>query len=271
MDVDLASWGPVLITSPANPLVKRIRKLADRKQRRAEGVFVVDGIQPVWRALDAGADIETLVVAPQLIAGGPAERLVAEFEMRGGAVARTSPDVFATLSDRDGPTGVAAIVRQPTTTLSDLSVAADSVMVALYEVANPGNLGSIVRTADSFGVHGVMLIGASADPYAPASVKASMGSLFAQRVVHVPTADVALAWAATNGVTTVATSARGATAVPGVRFPKPSLVLFGSEGGGLPADVIDRSDVAVRIPMRGTASSLNLAVAAGIVLYLASA
>ena len=261
----------MIITSPANPLVKRIRKLADRKQRRNEGVFVVDGVQPVWRAIDAGADIETLVVAPELIEGGPAERMVAEFEAAGGVVTRLGRAVFASISEREGPTGVAAIVRQSAPQLVDLPVGTDSVFVALYQVANPGNLGTIIRTADSFGAAGALLIGPSADPYAPAAVKASMGSLFALPVVHVAEAIAVFDWARTAGVSTIATSARGSEPVPEVSFPKPSIVLFGSEGGGLPADVVDRSDLAVRIPMRGTASSLNLAVAAGIVLYLVTA
>lgn len=261
----------MIITSPANPLVKRIRKLADRRQRRSEGVFVVDGIQPVWRAIDAAADIETLVVAPELIDGGPAERMVAEFEAAGGAVARLGRAVFASISEREGPTGVAAIVRQSAPDLADLAVGPDSVFVALYQVANPGNLGTIIRTADSFGAAGAVLIGPSADPYAPSAVKASMGSLFALPVVHVADTTTVFDWAHAAAVSTVATSARGTDPAAEVTFPKPSLVLFGSEGGGLPADVVDRSDLAVRIPMRGTASSLNLAVAAGIVLYLVTA
>ena len=258
------------ITSLANPLVKRVRRLNDGKYRRAEGMFVVDGVQPVWRAVDAGADIEMLLVAPDLVGTGPARRLVSGFEDAGGAVVRVSSHVFSSISDRDGPTGIAAIVRQQLATLPDFTVGIDSVFVGLYETANPGNLGTIIRAADSFGVAGIVLIGSTADPFAPVAVKASMGSLFALPVVRVASADELFAWAASNNVTTIATSARGAVATPGATFPKPSLVLLGSEGGGLPADVTARSDMSVRVPMHGTASSLNLAVAAGILLYLAT-
>jgi len=260
----------VIITSTANPLVKRIRMLRDRKHRRAEGAFFVEGVQPVWRAREAGADIEVLVIAPDLIAGGPAEAFVGDFERRGGDVARLTAEAFASISDRDGPAGMAAIVRGTTATLGDLSVDATSVFVGLYEIANPGNLGTIIRTADSFGVAGVVLIGDTADPFAPAAVKASMGSLFALRVVQAAV-DEALGWATASGVAVVTTSARASVALGDAPLPKPSLVLFGSEGDGLPADVIGRGSVDIRIPMRGTASSLNLAVAAGIVLYFATA
>ena len=261
----------MMITSAANPLVKRIRKLRDRKHRKAEGVFFVEGVQPVWRAHEAGADIEMLVIAPDLIAGGPADALVGEFERVGGAVARLTAEAFASISDRDGPTGVAAIIREPTTRLDDLSVTSTSVFVGLYEVASPGNLGTIIRTADSFGVGGIVLIGDTADPFAPAAVKASMGSLFALPVVHVETPAETFGWAKTSNVSVVTTSARGRAVLGEAPLPQPSLILFGSEGDGLPAGFLDCGDVDVRIPMRGTASSLNLAVAAGIVLYFAMA
>lgn len=260
-----------MITSPANPLVKRIRRLRDRKARQSARVFFVEGVQPVWRAHEARADIETLVVAPDLVAGTPAESLVREIERRGVAVATLSADVFALISEREGPAGVGAVVRMPVHTIDALRVEPASVFVGLFEVANPGNLGTIIRTADSFGVSGVVLVGATTDPFAPAAVKASMGSLFALPVVRVHSLDEALGWAKNTGLAVITTSARAATSLAAATFRRPSLVMFGSEGDGLPADVIERGDLDVRIPMRGTASSLNLSVAAGIVLYSATA
>lgn len=260
-----------MITSSANPLVKRIRKLCDRRERWSQRAFVVEGVQPVWRAHEAGADIETLVVAPDLVAGGPAETLVSAFESAGGVVATVSSDVFRSISDRDGPAGGAAIVRMPTHSIEALAVDQTSVYVGLYEIADPGNLGTVIRTADSFGIAGVVLVGATADPYSPRAVKASMGSLFALPVVSVDSIDVAFGWAADAGLAIVTTSARAQSSLPLAVFPRPSMVVFGSEGSGLPPDVVGRGDLDVSIPMRGTASSLNLAVAAGIVLYLATA
>lgn len=261
----------MIITSSANPLVKRLRKLRDRKERWAERAFVVEGVQPVWRAHDAGADIEMLVIAPDLVAGSPAEELIGAFERAGGTVTSLSAEVFTSISARDGPTGVAAVVRMPTSSIEAVPLDPTSVFVGLHEIADPGNLGAIIRTADSFGLAGVVLIGATADPYAPRAVKASMGSLFALPVVCVDSIDVAFGWAANSDLAVVTTSARASSSLPLDAFPRPSLVMFGNEGRGLPADVRARGSVDVGIPMRGTASSLNLAVAAGIVLYLATA
>lgn len=254
-----------IITSAANPLVKRLRLLADRRHRRREGAFVVEGLQPVWRAVEAGWEIETLVVAPDLLDATAAAPMVARLEADGVPVARLTAELFARLSDRDGPSGLAAIVRGRTGLLAGLP--AGRLYVALHEVGNPGNLGTVIRTADAVGAAGVVLVGATADPFAPAAVKASMGSLFAVPVVHEPDLDAFLGWASAAGVRVVAASGHAAVAHWDAVWEPPVAVLLGSEGAGLPAAAIERADAVVRIPMTGTAESLNLAVAAGVLLY----
>ena len=173
-----------LISSAANPVVRRMRLLGDRKHRRREGAFVVEGIQPVWQAVEAGADVEVLVVAPDLLGGSPAAEMVAGQEAAGTRVARVTGELFARLSARDGPSGLAAIVRARVPGLASLPVTPGSVFVALHEVGNPGNLGTIIRTADAAGAAGVVLVGAAADPFDPVAVKASMGALFAVPVAR---------------------------------------------------------------------------------------
>jgi TrmH family RNA methyltransferase len=257
---------PETITSAANPVVRRVRLLADRRRRRREGAFFVDGIQPVWRAVCAGWDIETLIAAPGLLSGAPAD-MVTEQEERGIRVARLSSELFRRISDRDGPAGLAAIVRSQTTPLEALHVAAGSVFTALHEVRNPGNLGTIIRTADATGTSGVILIGDCADPFAPAAVRASMGSLFGVAVTIVPGAADFFRWADGAGIQVVATSGSAEQDCWSARYRLPLTILLGTEGSGLPADVLDQAGLAVRIPMTGTAESLNLAVAAGIMLY----
>jgi RNA methyltransferase, TrmH family len=256
-----------LISSAANPVIKRMRLLGDRKHRRREGAFVVEGIQPVWQAVEAGADVEVLVVAPDLL-GSRAARMVAGQEAAGTRVARVTAGLFARVSARDGPSGLAAIVRARVPGLASVPVGPDSVFIALHEVGNPGNLGTIIRTADAAGAAGVVLIGAAADPFDPAAVKASMGALFATPVATAGPAEF-LAWAAGSGVTVVATSARARTSFWEAGYPRPLALLLGAEGAGLPDDLLAAGDLQVRIPMTGTAESLNLAVAAGLLLYQA--
>ena len=258
-----------LISSAANPVVKRMRLLGDRRHRRREGAFVVEGIQPVWQAIEAGADVEILVVAPDLLDSAAAARMVAAQDAAGVRVARLTAELFARVSARDGPSGLAAIVRARVPGLASVRATPDAVFVALHEVGNPGNLGTIIRTADAAGAAGVVLIGAAADPYDPAAVKASMGALFAVPVARAADHAEFLRWAAGSGVTVVTTSARAQTSFWEAGYPRPLALLLGAEGSGLPDDVLAAGDLQVRIPMTGTAESLNLAVAAGLLLYQA--
>jgi RNA methyltransferase, TrmH family len=258
---------PGLISSSANPLVKRMRLLAGRKHRSREGAFVVEGLQPVWQAVEAGADVEVLVVAPDLLGGSPAAAMVAAQEEAGTPVARVTADLFRRLSGRDGPSGLAAIVRRRPVPLASLPVEAGSLFVALHETGNPGNLGTIIRTADAAGASGVILLGQATDPFDPASVKASMGAVFGVPVAHAARAADFFGWARQHAVTVVTTSAKATGSFWQARYPRPLAFLLGAEGPGLPPDVLARGDLSVRIPMTGTAESLNLAVAAALLLY----
>src|SRR5262249_282098 len=197
-----------LISSAANPVAQRVRWVGARKRRRREGAFGVEGIQPVWQAVEAGADVEVLVVAPALLGESPAADMVAGREAAGTRVARVTGELFARLSARDGPSGLAAIVRARVPGLASLPVTPGSVFVALHQVGNPGSLGTIIRTADAAGAAGVVLVGAAADPFDPAAVKASMGALFAVPVARAPDAAEFFAWAGGSGVTVVTTSAK---------------------------------------------------------------
>jgi TrmH family RNA methyltransferase len=258
-----------VITSAANPLVKRLRLLADRKHRRRESAFVVQGIQPVWQAVEAGAALETLIVAPDLLRHEGALAMVAAQEAAGQRVARLTAELFGRIADRDGPSGLAAIVSADRlqSDLAGLPAGPDSVFAALHRVGNPGNLGTIIRTASAAGAAGVIMIGAGADPFDPVAVKASMGALFSLPVVSVASAAEFTDWAAARGVTVAATSARGSAGLWEAGLRPPVAILLGSEGAGLPEDLLAAADLRVAIPMTGTAESLNLAVAAGILLY----
>lgn len=256
-----------LIVSAANPLIKRFRALADRRHRRREGAFVVQGTQPVWQAATAGAEIETLVVAPGLVRSETVTEFVASLRARGVRVAEVGDELFRRISDRDGPSGLAAIVRTWRSDLSKLEAAAESVFVALYEVGNPGNLGTIIRTADAAGAAGVILIGHTVDPYDPVAVKASMGALFQVPIATAATVAELFDWATAQGISVATTSPYAQQTHWQADYRLPLAFLLGSEGQGLPESVLARGDLQVRIPIVGQAESLNLAVAAGILLY----
>ncbi|MFV1992179.1 MAG: TrmH family RNA methyltransferase [Acidimicrobiales bacterium] len=258
---------PELITSSANPLVKRIRALDSRKIRKREGAFFLEGVQPVWRAIQAGAEVEVLVVAPELVADSFAQDLCDTQVESGTRVAYLSAELFGRISERKGPTGIAAVLLGRTGSLNSLEVTATSLFVALHEVSNPGNLGTIVRSADAAGAAGLLLLGNCADPFAPAAVKASMGSLYSLPIVAEPLPDEFTAWAHEHGLRLAATSAHSETPYWDLDLASPTVLLMGSEGAGLPAELVDRCDLVLQIPMVGSASSLNLAAATSIILF----
>jgi TrmH family RNA methyltransferase len=238
-----------------------------RKYREREGAFYVEGIQSVWQAVRNGAEVEAILFAPDLLRSDRTSRAVLEWQEQGRHVVRVSPDAFASIADRDNPSGLGAVVRAQAPTLDRLDVAPGSVFVALDRVEKPGNVGSIIRSVDATGGSAVIVIGDATDPYHPTAVKASMGTLFSVPVTTAGTIEDVLDWANARGLHVVGTSAHADRPCWDTTFELPTLLLFGNEGTGLDPAVLNRVELSVTIPMHGTTTSLNLAVAVGILLY----
>lgn len=255
-----------VISSTSNPFVKRLRKLRHRRFREAEGVFLVEGIAQVRRALEHGAPVETIFVAPELLTSDGGWSAVEDFRSSGGAVVELGRAAFESVVEREHPSGLGATVRMVERSLTDLVARPEALFAAMHEVGNPGNLGSIIRAADAVGAGGVVVVGESTDQHHPAAVKASMGTLFSVPVCRAADVESLVAWCLMEKVTLVTTSAHAEESLWDADLPAPALYLFGSEAEGLPPEVLARG-LPVRIPMEGSASSLNLAVAAGIVLF----
>jgi RNA methyltransferase, TrmH family len=228
---------------------------------------LVEGIRAVWEAIERGAPIERLLFAPDLLDSDSAIGLVEAQQRLGMPSTSLGPAAFRSLSERDRPTGLAAIVRTTFKTVGELASGDDSIFVALERPSGPGNLGAIVRTADSVGASGVVLMGQGADPFDPQAVKASMGSIFAVPVARASGLGETLTWAASMGLQVVTSSAHARLEHHSARYRLPLLLVLGSERNGLSPEALRRGHLSVRIPMRGSASSLNLAVAAGVLLY----
>ena len=255
-----------MITSTANPAVKQIRALRDRKERERSGLCFVEGIRLVGEAVQIGADVEQLVVAPELLSSEFGRDLVEGGRAAGGSVLEVSAAVFESLSRKEGPQGLGAVVRQRWLPL-DAARAADGLCwVALDAVADPGNLGTILRTCDAVGAAGVILLGASSDPYDPAALRGSMGAVFSQRLVRAPFEHL-VEWAHRQRCAIIGTSDGAAADLRAFPFPAPLVLLMGSEREGLSPAQQAACDAVVSIPMVGRSDSLNLAVATGVALY----
>jgi TrmH family RNA methyltransferase len=190
--------------------------------------------------------------------------MVADAPVRKAAV---SQQVFESLAERQNPQGLGALIRIPQRCLADLSVGPETFMVVLEEPQDPGNVGTIVRTVDCAGGAGIILLGNAADPYDPQSVRASMGSLFAVPVVAGIGASDFVVWANQNGLRMVGTSAHAETCYRDTSYQRPLALLFGSEQKGLSETLQAAAHDVVQIPMRGRATSLNLASAVAVTAY----
>jgi TrmH family RNA methyltransferase len=255
-----------MITSTANPGIKAIRALRQRKERDAGGRALLEGIRLVGEALQLGAAVERLIVAPELLRSSFAHGLVATAAGSGIPVMEVTANVFATLAQKEGPQGLAAVIRQRWHALDAVTLRDGPGWVALDGIADPGNLGTILRTADAVGAGGVILVGPTADPYDPEALRAAMGATFSLGLVRATPAELA-AWKAGCGVPFVGTSDKATSDYRSVAYPTPLVLLMGSERQGLSAELTALCDLMVRIPMYGRSDSLNLAVATGIMLY----
>jgi RNA methyltransferase, TrmH family len=255
-----------MITSTANQNIKQIRKLRERKERQSSGLFYAEGIRIVAEAAEKGAPIETLVVSPDLLTNPFGQELAGNLLKRGVTLLEVSAEVFKSIALKDGPQGLAAVIRQQWANISAIDPHQGSTWVALDEVADPGNLGTILRTHDAVGGEGLILLDNSTDPYDPTSIRASMGAVFTQRLVKTTFNEFA-AWKRGAGMALVGTSGDARQDYQGMVYPKPVIVMMGSEREGLSEEHFRLCDALVRIPMVGSSDSLNLAVATAVTLY----
>jgi RNA methyltransferase, TrmH family len=254
------------ISSKSNERIKEIRALRHRKERERTGLFFVEGIRIVAEAADLGAHIETLVLAPDLLESEFARDLVQRLHARGVPILEVTGEVFKSVSLKQGPQGIGAVLQQRLRRLSEVRAGKGHCWVALEGVADPGNLGTILRTADAVGSSGVILVGATTDPYDPEAVRASMGAVFAQSVARATLPELA-AWKREQGCFLVGTSDAAGADYRDIAYPRPVVLFMGSEREGLSEDAVALTDMMVQIPMVGRSDSLNLAVATGVMLY----
>lgn len=255
------------ITSLANPIIKDIKALSNKKDREETGTFMAEGLKLVIDALELDWNIRTLVYSKAAKGKPLVEQVAARTVAHGGLVLEVSEKVLSAITRRDNPQMVVGIFEQRWKPLADLRPGRDDTFVALDRVRDPGNLGTIIRTADAAGASAVILVGECTDPFSLETVRATMGSVFAVPVVRC-TAEDFLAWQKRSDAQVVATHLAGAVDYRTVDYAKkPVVLLMGNEQSGLPENLAGAADRTVRIPQEGRADSLNLAVATAVMLF----
>jgi TrmH family RNA methyltransferase len=258
------------ITSLTNPTVKAVRGLHLRKEREESGLFLAEGLKIVTEAVELGRTPKILMYGPEARDHAVLKRIAAQTAAAGGEVIEVGRDVLEKVSRRDNPQTVVAVFEQQYTPLADLDPSRNDCWVALQAVRDPGNLGTIIRTADSAGCGGVILVGDCCDPFSVEAVRATMGSVFAVPIFRATVAEF-LAWRKSWPGSIAGTLLTATVDYRAADYRRPTMILMGNEQQGLPPDLAAACDVNVKIPMRGRADSLNLSVATGIMIYAVTA
>lgn len=254
------------ITGYSNPTVKALRALREKKLRKREGRFLAEGLRLLTDARTSGRLPEVMVMATGREAHPLLSALEADVVAAGGEVIETEDAILAKITGKDNPQAVAGVFAEFDTSLAALDRTRAPLFLAAQALRDPGNLGTMLRTADAVGAGGLVLIDDCADPFSVEAVRASMGAIFTVPLAQARW-DEFLPWLRGGDGQLVAASLRDAVPYRGAPYQAPCFILVGNESRGLPEEYERECDLRVTMPMKGRADSLNAAVAGAVLAY----
>ena len=257
---------PEKITSLQNPRVKQLVRLRERRERDDAGLFLIEGYREVRRALEKNIRLQDLYCCPDWFLGENEPALLDQARQAGAKLFELSKEAFAKVSYRDRPDGLLAVAPQWKRGLDDLALSPHPFLLVVESIEKPGNLGTILRSADAAGVDAVIVCDAVTDIFNPNVVRSSTGVLFNVPVV-VSDSVAVLAWLREKGVRAVATTPDTPHLYTQTDLRGPLAIVMGSEQYGLSEFWLKEANALVRIPMAGQADSLNVAMATIITLF----
>ncbi|HEX7288709.1 MAG TPA: RNA methyltransferase [Candidatus Angelobacter sp.] len=256
------------VSSRQNALVKELRKAFAQAEPTAEGALAIEGLRVIEEAIRSGLRFDAVFFSQS--GRGHAARLLPQISSHAEALLLPD-DVFASAAGTETPQGVAALVRLKPAKLDDLldQVTSDLLLVAVAGIQDPGNLGTIIRSAEAFSARAVLLGEKTVSHFNAKAVRASAGSLFREPLVRVKLAET-ITLLKQHGVRVLATSSHKGRPLPEADFTGASMIVIGGEGAGLPAEILSLADELITIPHSPRVESLNAGIAASIILYEAA-
>lgn len=252
------------ITSYSNSTIKQIRGLRSRKNRRQSGMFYIEGVRHVGEAIVNDFPLEYVIYSPELLTADYGQEILAIASIKNIDLIQVTSDIFNSLSMKEGPHGIAAVGHEKYFTFNDIEI--KGLWIALENIQDPGNLGSIMRSLDGAGGKGVILIGDSTDPYHPTAVRSSTGAIFYLPILKSSITDF-IGYKKRTNIFCAGSSCNANTSFKEVDYPDDVVLVMGSEQKGITGVLEGECDILVNIPMAGKVDSLNLANAASIVLF----
>ena len=255
-----------IITGYSNPTVKFVRSLREKKYRRIERKFLAEGLRLLTDAREGGCLPEILLMAQGREAHPLLDELEAVVDAAGGEVIELPVDILAKVTGKENPQAVAGVFAEWDTSIQRVDRNAAPLWLVAHAMRDPGNLGTMLRTADAVGAGGLILIDDCVDPFSVEAVRASMGAIFTKTLAQARWEDF-IGWLRAGQGQLVAASLREAVPYRGAPYAAPCFVMVGNESRGLPEDYEMACDLRVTMPMRGRADSLNAAVAGAVLAY----
>lgn len=261
----------ILITSRTNSKIKHLVRLRERRERERSQQLLIEGYRELLRASEGNYPVEELYYCEQLFLGKNERELLDYFSSRGCRLFPCTQEVFAKISYRDRPDGLLGTGPQCHHSLNDLEKHLSQqsnppFLLFVEKIEKPGNLGTILRSCDAAGVDGIVLCDPCTDLFNPNVVRASVGTLFTQKIVET-SSEAALQWARTQGIQVVAATPQATTRYTEANLRGPTAIVVGSEQLGLTPLWLSCADCSLHIPMKGYADSLNVATTTTLFLF----
>ncbi|HIU64887.1 MAG TPA: RNA methyltransferase [Candidatus Avacidaminococcus intestinavium] len=255
-----------VITATANQVIKETERLKQKKYRISNKLFIVEGLRAVHEISEEWPIMRVFV---DKNAGAAIDALADEIAVRGVEIIEVTSSILQKISDTEHAQGILAVVKMPETILEQLDTGEQTNFLVLDGIKDPGNLGTLVRTADAAGIEAVILLDGCVDLFSPKVVRSTMGSLFHIPIVNGVTQEKFIAWTKEHGITILCSSLHEESQnIFQMTWPLGSqAIVIGSEADGVSEELVNAAQVKFMIPMRGQAESLNAGVAAGIILF----
>lgn len=257
------------ITSLQNPLIKQTSLLQQKKYRKEQNLFLLEGIKNIIEALNSDFAIKSLFIDTKSIKSEDFEAINALAQKKNVQIYNVTAEIINKLSDTKSPQPVIACIEQLSYQLGDIDLSGKPLLLVLDSISDPGNLGTIIRTADATGIQGILINQNCADLFSAKTLRSTMGSIFHLPIIGEMTDEQIILWLKENKFKIVTTSAEAKISMNEADFDQKIALVMGNEAHGVSSAYKHSADFQVSIPMRGKAESLNVAVATALLLYSA--
>ncbi|WP_425448189.1 23S rRNA (guanosine(2251)-2'-O)-methyltransferase RlmB [Dethiothermospora halolimnae] len=258
------------ITSSSNKTIKLVKSLHRKRNRWKEEKYFIEGVRAVEETLDKGKNIDFIIFSDGLCEVNGGEDLLTRMEKKGHTIYHTTDKILGEISDTQKPQGIICVLNMENRSLDSVLKKKDNFLILLDNLQDPGNLGTIIRTADAMGANGVVVTKGCVDIYNPKVIRSTMGSVFHVPIIMADSIDYVINVLRNNNITIIAAGLETTRFCYDEDFSKDFALIIGNEASGITDNVMKMCDSVVKIPMSGDAESLNAAIASAIIMYEAN-